>query len=131
MWVAGLQAILPDAILMAVAAARPSSPSALIAHANETLRKLNRDASQRDAFDALPQSVPACLCQQSEKVCAHSTADSGVLICYSAYPCAYLPCLYVLSVIVLMCLHIHICCSCAIYCSDTSPAAWFCVTYGT
>lgn len=70
MCVAGLQAILPDALLMALAAARPSSPSALIGQAKVALKKLNREASQQDAYDALPQSVPACLCQQSEKVCA-------------------------------------------------------------
>lgn len=66
--VAGLQAILPDALVMALAAARPSSPSALIGHAKAALKKLNRDASRQDAYDALPQSVPTCLCQQSDKV---------------------------------------------------------------
>ena len=66
---AGLQAILPDALLMAVAAARPSSASALVAYAKEALKKLNRGSAQRDAYEALPQHVPACFCQQSEQVC--------------------------------------------------------------
>ena len=68
MCVAGLQAILPDALLMAVAAARPSSSSALVEHANKALKKLNRETLQQDTFTALPQDVPACLCQQSEQV---------------------------------------------------------------
>ena len=68
--VAGLQAILPDALLTTVAAACPSSASALVAYAKKALKKLNTETSQRDAYEVLPQHVPACFCEQSEQVCA-------------------------------------------------------------
>lgn len=77
---AGLQAVLPDALLMAVAAARPSSASALVAHAKKTLKQLHREVAQQETYDALPRHVPACLCQQSEQVCI---SDSCVDTCLS------------------------------------------------
>lgn len=80
---AGLQAILPDALLMAVAAARPSSASALVAFAKKTLKKLNRDTAQQETYDALPQRVPACLCQQSDQVC--NVLQLGCFMCTASY----------------------------------------------
>lgn len=70
---------MPDALLMAVAAAGPSSASALVACAKKALKKLNRETAQRDAYDALPQHVPACFCQQSEQVCAYVEAISMLI----------------------------------------------------
>ena len=77
---AGLQAILPDALLMGVAAARPSSASALVAYAKKALKMLNRESCQQDAYEALPQQVPACFFQQPEQVCAclEAAADASL-----------------------------------------------------
>ncbi len=44
---AGLQAVLPDAVLMAVAAARPSTSSALVSCAQGSLDALHRDCGQQ------------------------------------------------------------------------------------
>jgi hypothetical protein len=43
----GLQAVLPDGILMAVAAARPSTSSALMSCAQGSLDALHRDGAQQ------------------------------------------------------------------------------------
>ena len=64
----GLQAILHDALLMDVAAARPSSSSGLMKRAKQSLKKLSRDSSEQNEYYSLPRHVPPCLCKQAEEV---------------------------------------------------------------
>ena len=67
-WYAGLQAVLLDALLVAVASACPSSSSALITCAQGTLDDLHRASSGQDHLGSLPRAVPVWLHQQSMQV---------------------------------------------------------------
>ncbi len=65
----GLQAVLPDAVLMAVAAARPSTSSALISCAQGSLDALHRDgAQQQQGAAATPGHVPIWLRRHASEV---------------------------------------------------------------
>lgn len=52
-FVAGLQAVMPDAVLMAVATARPASPSALINCAQDALSSTNNTSALENGAPAM------------------------------------------------------------------------------
>jgi hypothetical protein len=65
----GLQAVLPDVVLMPVAAARPSTSSALISCAQGSLDALHRDvAQQQKGAAAAPGHVPVWLQRHASEV---------------------------------------------------------------
>ncbi len=65
----GLQAVLPDGILMAVAAARPSTSSAMMSCAQGSLDALHRDgAQQQQGAAATSGQVPIWLRRHASEV---------------------------------------------------------------